>query len=200
MQRRIASGRRRGGEEEPIDMFPFLSLLLCVVGVLAFIQVLMTATLKPAFRMRGDVHEGYKHAYQIICHADGFKLVPPLPSLGRDLQARLPPEQQVSLHRLFRQRCSELASLIKDPDAISTRSDQAVASELARIVELNGLMTAAHLPYEEFLLVGIRPGGGAQFHRLRALLNRSEFTNLAVGLQPLSVQQRPELQPCPEKL
>lgn len=190
---------RRRDQGEPVDMFPFLSVLLCVVGVLAFIHVLMTTTIRPSVRMLGDINESHRHAYQVLCRRDGIVWIPTLPS-GPLAAAAISASPEARPFAVVRQkRCQQLKRLAQGAIQAEPVNDAQIAESLRELQDANRLAKQNKVLYEEFLLIGIYPGGGPCYHRLRKALNLPGFADLNIGLQPMSPQARPAVQSCPSE-
>src|SRR5690242_14183981 len=92
--------RPRGEATEMLDLFPFLSIMLCVVGVLAFVQVLMAMVGSPKVQMVGEVAFGHQVGYQVICLPQGAVLLPPPVKRLAPLIDKAQGEMAVELRRI----------------------------------------------------------------------------------------------------
>jgi hypothetical protein len=172
-----------------LDLFPFLSIMLCVVGVLAFVQVLMAMSGSPRVKMVGDLRHDYQVGYQVVCVPEGAVLMPPADGLGPliDKAQGADQERLRAVRDTRRQMLSRLRSGGGATGALARTMDDASVLEVLRELKLvNTVARTAGVPYEEFLLFGVRPGGGRAYHRFRAALERVEFAaNPRSGLIPL---------------
>ena len=190
---RIPKGRlihRKTISSPGVDLFPFLSILLCMMGVLAFIQILMSRTAPRKIELIGDVAEGHKTAYQIFCFSEGMVIVPPTERL-LELEQNLPENRRSNVSEIRKKRIEELASLGKMGKdyrkAAFIPDEKNVLKFLDEIVLLNNV--GFRFQYEEFLLFGIYPGGTGTYHKIRSFLNRlkdkGKYSGIDVGLDPL---------------
>jgi len=85
MNRAIRYARYLPEQKQEISLFPFLSIFLCVMGVLSFINVLNSFSTPQKIEMSAQLEQGYKVAYQVFNLPDGIISVPPTKYL-RNLQ------------------------------------------------------------------------------------------------------------------
>ena len=86
MSRATRYARYQQDDKLEISLFPFLSIFLCVMGVLSFINVLSSFSAPQKIELTAQLETGYKVAYQIFSLPDGVISVPPTKQL-RKLQA-----------------------------------------------------------------------------------------------------------------
>jgi len=159
-----------------VDLFPFLSILICLVGVLAFLQILMSVTGSRKIELVGDVGEGYKAAYQIFCFQDGIIAVPPVERLYQ-LERKTAERWRQDVNEIRRERNDDRAYMTglgkNYDDAMIKTNDENLSNLLDEIDFVNGIARETGFQYEEFLLFGIYPDGGRSYHKIRDFINRS---------------------------
>lgn len=192
--------KRRTDTTELIDLFPFLSVMLCVVGVLAFLQILMSSGIGQGKRLPGQVHAGSRVGYQVLCKPEGIVLLPPATDEGiQGLRVIGRTEKKAVFLNLRQQRCQELADVRRKNQAPSVVGEPKLLTTLEEIQLVNRAAQRHGLQYEEFLLFVIYPGGGAQYHSIRSLLDRPEFRNIPFGLLSVGPDAQIDLATCPEE-
>lgn len=172
-----------------ISLFPFLSIFLCVMGVLSFINVLSSFSTPQKIEMSAQLEQGYKVAYQIFNLPDGIISVPPTRHL-RDLQKALDNEGKAILEDIIFEREQIMSTLQSHTGAIN---QAASAPEVENILEMlhnirtvNDLALKANYLYEEFLLFGIYPNGGQAYQKIRDIMTfTQDAASITVGLEPL---------------
>lgn len=174
--------QRPGG----VNLFPFLSLFLCVMGVLAFLQVLLVAGGQRKIRLR-RASGGHGVEFKIYCLDSGFVPVPPGGSLERILHAA-PPRWRPRVRAVQLQR----ARLLGDHGRPAGRRQVAraltranIRQLLEQVLKVNQAATAARVAYEEFLLFGIYPGGGRCYREVRAMAFEPRYRSITMGAEPL---------------
>ena len=65
-------------EKLEISLFPFLSIFLCVMGVLSFINILSSVSTPQKIELTMELEQGYKVAFQVFTMPDGVISVPPI--------------------------------------------------------------------------------------------------------------------------
>ena len=85
MNRAVRHARYLPQQKLEISLFPFLSIFLCVMGVLSFINVLSSFSAPQKIELSAKLEQGYKVAYQVFNLPDGIISVPPVKYL-KDLQ------------------------------------------------------------------------------------------------------------------
>lgn len=190
---------RRVNTTELIDLFPFLSVMLCVVGVLAFLQILMSSGIGAGSLLPGQIRSGPRVAYQILCQPNGAVLLPPMGSEGaKALRLIGRAEKDKVLAELEPERCRRLSEVHRQQQKPGALSE---ANRLQILRELQSVNRAARrhgLRYEEFLFFVVYPGGGAEYHAFRNLLDRPEFLDVPFGLLPVPPEARVEVATCKE--
>ncbi len=183
--------RRRRAAPAGMDLFPFLSIFLCILGVLAFLQSLMAGMASKKVELVGDVSQGYKVAYQVFCFPEGMLLVPPNQQLATLVSGKQPEEVPSELTAVVEQRRERLRHLRGlthgFEQAIVPVSQDGIRKVLDQLLTVN--QAVREIPgavYEEFLLFGIYPGGSPVYHQFRNLLLGERYDRaLAVGLETL---------------
>ncbi|MCP4702768.1 MAG: hypothetical protein GY862_38800 [Gammaproteobacteria bacterium] len=175
-----------------VSLFPFLSIFLCVMGVLSFLNLINSAIAPSKVMLVGDVAQGYKTAYQILCLPEGMVTVPPLKRLPELQQA--PGGQAGELVQLMQQRQAQrtkLAEKLENLASVATEpEDEAVLPLLQEIDKINRLARERKILYEEFILFGIYPDGGSVYHKIRAVLLKHPELGIGVGMEPLNTNWR----------
>lgn len=157
-----------------ISLFPFLSIFLCVMGVLSFLNLLNSAMMPRKLVMTGEVAQGYKVAYQIFCQPDGFIAVPPIKRLAA-LNSRDDTIQDI----LQKRRLQQGLSLISPTEENITKIFQ-------EIQWLNNHARQNDFLYEEFVLFGIYPDSSKIYHEIRRILDKHpELLGISIGLEAL---------------
>lgn len=179
-----------GPEATGLDLFPFLSIFLCVMGVLSFLNLVGAAAGPRTVLLNGDAALGHKSAYRILCTGVGLIALPPV--------ARLPAGDPV-LDAIRDARLARRAALgaVVDPARTEPAEPDAMLAILTEVDRVNRLSAAAGLDYREFLLFGIYPGGAGTYHAFRRLRDDHPDLNVAVGLEPLDPAQRVALDAPP---
>ncbi|HID81710.1 MAG TPA: hypothetical protein EYP51_04960 [Thiotrichales bacterium] len=93
-----------------ISLFPFLSIFLCVMGVLSFINVLNSFSAPQKIELSAKLEQGYKVAYQIFNLPDGIISVPPTKHL-QGLHKALDNDSKTILDDIIVQRKQHMARL-----------------------------------------------------------------------------------------
>lgn len=172
-----------------ISLFPFLSIFLCVMGVLSFINILSSINTPQKIEMTTELEQGYKVAFQIFSLPDGIITVPPLSRLvalqkivsieTSDQIAQIITRRETMVNQLKAYK-GQLGDLASDPDVDDIRA------YLHEIRFINEAALKHNFLYEEFLLFGIYPDGGKAYHKVRDVMMKSQDANsISVGLEPL---------------
>ncbi len=173
-----------------ISLFPFLSIFLCVMGVLSFINVLSSFSAPQKIELTAQLETGYKVAYQIFNLPDGIISVPPTKYLQKLQAVTKSDDDKEIIEAIIQQREAQLKrlenhtggamSLAKDPDIDD------VLGIMRNIRSLNEIALRANYLYEEFLLFGIYPNGGQAYQKVRDVMTLTEDSRaISVGLEPL---------------
>lgn len=169
----VASSR-----ELRLELFPFISLFLCVIGVLAFLQNLLVIGDIGASEEEALQPQIFQTAYLIECHPDKLVLRAPSDALNT-LSDMLTLEQRSGLDiiRDSRNRADN-AELLFLPEF----DEEQLRITLNEVVTINKLSATHRFPYEEYLLFDIRSGGSDAYHYLQRLLDMPEYRRLRSGL------------------
>jgi hypothetical protein len=157
-----------------ISLFPFLSIFLCVMGVLSFLNLLNSAMMPRKLVMTGEIAQGYKVAYQIFCQPDGFITIPPIKRL-----ANIDNKDYIIQDILHKRRLQQGLSLL-----IPTEKN--ITNIFKEIQWLNDYARQNNFLYEEFVLFGIYPDSGKIYHKIRRILDKHpELLGISIGLEAL---------------
>ncbi len=157
-----------------ISLFPFLSIFLCVMGVLSFLNLLNSAITPRNLVMTGEVTQGYKVAYQIFCQPEGFIAVPAIKRL-----ATLNSRNEKIKNILEKRRQQQGLSLL-----IPTEKN--ITKIFKEIQWLNDYARQNDILYEEFVLFGIYPDSSEVYHTIRHILDKHpELLGISIGLEAL---------------
>ena len=173
-----------------ISLFPFLSIFLCVMGVLSFFNVLSSFSAPQKIELTAQLETGYKVAYQIFNLPDGIISVPPTKYLRKLQTATQNYDDKETIEAIIRQREDQLKylenhtgtamTLAKDPDIDD------ILAIMRNIRSLNEIALRANYLYEEFLLFGIYPNGGQAYQKIRDVMTLTEDSRaISVGVEPL---------------
>jgi len=161
-----------------LELFPFISLFLCVIGVLAFLQNLLVMGDIGASEEEALQPQIFQTAYTIECHADKLVLHPPSGTLDA-LLAELTTEEKYGLDAVqIRREASAGLVLPFVPEFDEDRLSVA----LNEIVTVNKLAATHRFPYEEYLLFDVRVGGANAYHFIRSLLDTPQYRHVRSGL------------------
>ncbi len=189
MSRAIKAQRYRQDQKLEISLFPFLSIFLCVMGVLSFINVLSSFSAPQKIELTAQLEQGYKVAYQIFSLPDGIISLPPVTHLNQ-LKANVDNFDKVIIEDILQRRKRAIARLEAQTGPIM---NAAVEPDVDNILEtlrdirtLNELALKANYLYEEFLLLGIYPNGGQAYQKIRDIMAfTQDARSISVGLEPL---------------
>ena len=161
-----------------LELFPFISLFLCVIGVLAFLQNLLVMGDIGASEEEALQPQIFQTAYVIECHPDKLVLRPPMDALD-NLIAMLSIEQRSGMDLIRdRRNASDEAVLPFEPQF----DEDQLRVSLNEVVTINRLSATHRFPYEEYLLFDIRSGGSDAYHYMQRLLDLPEYRHLRTGL------------------
>ena len=189
MSRTTRYARYNQGEKLEISLFPFLSIFLCVMGVLSFINVLNSFSTPQKIELTAQLEQGYKVAYQIFSLPDGIISVPPTKHLLK-LKAEVDESDALVIEDILDRRSQSMRrlethkgsvmNLAKEPDMDS------ILEAMLDIRTLNEIALKANYLYEEFILFGIYPNGGSAYQKIRDVMSfTQDATSISVGLEPL---------------
>ncbi|MEE9444275.1 MAG: hypothetical protein V3V19_01280 [Cocleimonas sp.] len=177
-------------EKLEISLFPFLSIFLCVMGVLSFINVLSSFSAPQKIELTAQLETGYKVAYQIFSLPDGVINVPPTTHLRKLQKAVTSEDDKDTIKSIIQYRegvlkqlenhTGSVMNLARDPDIDD------VLDTMRDIRSLNEIALKANYLYEEFLLFGIYPNGGQAYQKIRDVMTLTQDSRaISIGLEPL---------------
>jgi len=192
-----------------ISLFPFLSIFLCVMGVLSFINVLSSFSAPQKIEMTAQLEQGYKVAYQIFSLPDGIIRVPPTKHLKQLQQAvknsktvdqgyvevideiiRQREQTMNRLERIVNSKKSSIMNAAVEPDVDD------ILDAMRNIRTLNEIALKTNYLYEEFLLFGIYPNGGQAYQKIRDVMTLTQDARaISIGLEPLDSNWTLNLKP-----
>ena len=172
-----------------VSLFPFLSIFLCVMGVLSFLNILNSTVGARKLVMTGEVAQGYKVAYQIFCLPDGMIAVPSVKRLP-DLIKQVAKAHKPALEEILQKRQQQREKLAEQQDdlkaAAFSPTEEAITQLFQEIKWLNYQALSANVLYEEFVLFGIYPDSGEVYHKIRQVMyDNEEFLGIRIGLEAL---------------
>lgn len=172
-----------------VSLFPFLSIFLCVMGVLSFINVLSSYSTPQKIQLTAQLETGYKVAYQIFSLPDGIISVPPTKYLTKLMDVVDESDKDTIEEILLRRESSMEKLRAYSGPVIDAANEPEVDSILETVRDmrtLNELALKANYLYEEFLLFGIYPNGGQAYQKVRDVMSVSpDAKSLSIGLEPL---------------
>ena len=189
MNRASRHARYLPNQKLEISLFPFLSIFLCVMGVLSFINVLSSFSAPQKIEMSAKLEQGYKVAYQVFNLPDGIISVPPTKHL-RSLQKALDEDGKAIIEEIIRQRELHMKQLESHSGPINQAAREPDIENILEILHnirtINELALKANYLYEEFLLFGIYPNGGQAYQKFRDVMSfTQDAASITVGLEPL---------------
>jgi len=189
MSRANRYARYQQDEKLEISLFPFLSIFLCVMGVLSFINVLNSFSTPQKIELTAQLEQGYKVAYQIFSLPDGIISVPPTKNLKK-LKSAVDESDALIIDDILQRRTQLIQSLESHKGSIMNfASEPDIDNILEAIVDirtLNEIALKANYLYEEFLLFGIYPNGGSAYQKIRDVMSfTQDAASISVGLEPL---------------
>jgi len=189
MSRATRYARYQTDDRLEISLFPFLSIFLCVMGVLSFINVLSSFSAPQKIELTAQLETGYKVAYQIFSLPDGIISVPPTQHL-RKLQAVLDDADKEIIDIIIQQREQKITRLENHTGSIMNAAVEPDVDEILDAVHdirtLNELALKANYLYEEFILFGIYPNGSQAYQKIRdVMLLTQDSAAISIGLEPL---------------
>lgn len=172
-----------------VSLFPFLSIFLCVMGVLSFINVLSSYSTPQKIQLTAQLETGYKVAYQIFSLPDGIISVPPTKYLTK-LMDVVDESDKDTIEDILTRRESSMEKLRDYSGPIIEAANEPEVENILETVRdmrtLNELALKANYLYEEFLLFGIYPNGGQAYQKIRDVMSVSpDAKSLSIGLEPL---------------
>lgn len=178
-----------------VSLFPFLSIFLCVMGVLSFINVLSSFSAPQKIQLTAQLETGYKVAYQIFSLPDGVISVPPTKYL-RKLQQAVKDSNAVDnenievIEIILQEREARIKRLERHTGSIMNAAIEPdiddILDTLRNMRILNEIALKTNYLYEEFLLFGIYPNGGQAYQKIRDVMTLTrDSRNISIGLEPL---------------
>ena len=189
MSRATRYARYNQGEKLEISLFPFLSIFLCVMGVLSFINVLNSFSTPQKIELTAQLEQGYKVAYQIFSLPDGIISVPPTKQLLK-LKAVVDDSDAMVIEDILYRRLQAIQLLESHQGSVMNLASEpdmdSILEAMLDIRTLNEIALKANYLYEEFLLFGIYPNGGSAYQKIRDVMSfTQDATSISVGLEPL---------------
>ena len=176
-------------EKLEISLFPFLSIFLCVMGVLSFINILSSVSTPQKVQLTMDLEQGYKVAFQIFTLPEGIIVAPSIKRLT-DLQNVVDDDSKAILAMIILRRKMMIEQLALGQTeanfgAMSPDSED-IRLWMYEIRQINEMALRANFLYEEFVLFGVYPNGGQAYQKVRDVMNMSgDAQSISVGLEPL---------------
>lgn len=203
MSRATRYARYQQGEKLEISLFPFLSIFLCVMGVLSFINVLNSFSTPQKIELTAQLEQGYKVAYQIFSLPDGIISVPPTKHLLK-LKAVVDESDAMVIEDILDRRSQSMQRLEAHRGSVmnlATEPDMdSILEAMLDIRTLNEIALKANYLYEEFLLFGIYPNGGSAYQKIRDVMSFTQnASSISVGLEPLDSNWTLNLNPNSKK-
>ena len=159
-----------------ISLFPFLSIFLCVMGVLSFLNLLNSAMMPRKLVMTGEVTLGYKVAYQIFCQPEGFIAVPVIKRLATSFNKK----DNTTIQDILEKRRQQQSLSLLIP------TEKNITKIFKEIQWLNDYARQNDILYEEFVLFGIYPDSSEVYHTIRHILDKHpELLGISIGLEAL---------------
>jgi len=189
MNRAVRHARYLPAQKLEISLFPFLSIFLCVMGVLSFINVLSSFSTPQKIELSAKLEQGYKVAYQVFNLPDGIISVPPVKYL-KDLQNVLDDDGKATLDDIMYKREQMMNRLEAHAGPINQAAVEPDVDDILEMLHnirtVNELALKANYLYEEFLLFGIYPNGGQAYQKIRDVMTYTQDSaSITVGLEPL---------------
>lgn len=189
MSRATRYARYNQEQKLEISLFPFLSIFLCVMGVLSFINVLSSFSAPQKIELTAQLKQGYKVAYQIFSLPDGIISLPPSKHLQKLQQAVDDSDKEV-IDAILHHREKTIKKLESNKGSIMNAASDPdiddILDALHDIRTLNEIALKANYLYEEFILFGIYPNGGQAYQKIREIMALSQDArSISVGLEPL---------------
>lgn len=189
MSRATRYARYQQDDKLEISLFPFLSIFLCVMGVLSFINVLSSFSAPQKIELTAQLETGYKVAYQIFSLPDGVISVPPTKQL-RKLQAVVDEADKEVIDVIIQQRERAIETLKSHTGSIMNAAIEPDVDDILDAVHdirtLNEIALKNNYLYEEFILFGIYPNGSQAYQKIRdVMILTQDSAGISIGLEPL---------------
>ena len=172
-----------------ISLFPFLSIFLCVMGVLSFINVLSSFSTPQKIELTAQLETGYKIAYQIFTLPDGIISLPPTKHLHQ-LQKVVDDADKETIENIIQHRQKAIRKLEAHTGPVMNAATEPDIDDILETLQdirmLNELALKANYLYEEFILFGIYPNGGQAYQKIREIMAITQDARaISIGLEPL---------------
>lgn len=189
MSRATRYARYPQSEKLEVSLFPFLSIFLCVMGVLSFINVLNSFSTPQKIELTAQLEQGYKVAYQIFSLPDGVISVPPTKHLLK-LKAAVDESDALVIADILERRTQAMERLEANQGSVMNLAQEPDMDDTLETIldirTINEIALKANYLYEEFLLFGIYPNGGSAYQKIRDVMSFSQnAAAISVGLEPL---------------
>jgi len=189
MSRAARYAKYRQQEKLEISLFPFLSIFLCVMGVLSFINVLNSFSTPQKIELTAQLEQGYKVAFQVFSLPDGIISVPPTKYLANLREAVDEPGKFV-IDDIMIRRQRAMQKLESHTGSIMNLATEPDMDDILQAIldmrTLNEMALKANYLYEEFLLFGIYPNGGQAYQKIRDVMSfTQDAASISIGLEPL---------------
>ncbi len=189
MSRATRHARYQQADKLEVSLFPFLSIFLCVMGVLSFINVLSSFSAPQKIELTAQLETGYKVAYQIFSLPDGIISMPPTKQLHK-LQAVVDDADKEIIDVIIQQREQAIEMLKNHTGSIMNAAIEPDVDDILDTVHeirtLNEIALKNNYLYEEFILFGIYPNGSQAYQKIRdVMVLTQDSAAISVGLEPL---------------
>ena len=166
-----------------LELFPFISLFLCVIGVLAFLQNLLVIGEIGASEEEASQPQIFQTAFRIDCLPDRIILYPPENDLLTVFET-LSLEEKAGISSIQSRRPQKGSGNNSGIEMVFTVDfdDRLLQLSLNEISTLNRLAKQYGLPYEEYVLLNVHSGGSNIYHYLTRTLDQPQFRHIRVGL------------------
>lgn len=172
-----------GSSRKPaLELFPFISLFLCVIGVLAFLQNLLVVGEIGATEEDASQPQIFQTAYRIEAMSDRIVLHPPEADLT-EIYSRLNLEEIAGLKSVQAGRSRSIESDGKTLRFEPTFDELSLQLALNEVSSLNLLAKEYGIEYEEFVLLSVHSGGSDTYHYLSSVLDVPIFKHIRSGLE-----------------
>jgi len=202
MSRATRYARFKQDDKLEISLFPFLSIFLCVMGVLSFINVLNSFSTPQKIELTTQLEQGYKVAFQIFSLPDGIISVPPTKQL-QNLKNNVDESDAIIIDNILKFRTQEMTRLENHQGSVMNLANNPDIDNILEIMfqirTINEIALKANYLYEEFLLFGIYPNGGLVYQKVRDVMEfTQDASSISVGLEPLESNWTLNLNPKKE--
>ncbi len=164
-----------------LELFPFISLFLCVIGVLAFLQNLLVMGDIGASEEDADQPQIFQTSYQIDTYPDRLVLLPPDSPLTQ-LRETLTLDEQAGIDSIIAGRGFIREAQGLELDLGPNFNEDYLRIALNEIATINRVSKERGLAYEEYILFQIHSGGSDAYHYLVNLLDLPQYSHIRSGL------------------